>query len=77
MCGGKRCVCRDLVGKPEGKRPLRKPRHKWPYKIKYALNGMDSTISIHVVQDRDNWWVILKTVMSLRVPKNAGKILID
>jgi hypothetical protein len=65
------------VGKPEGKRPLGKPRRKWQYNIKYVLNRMGSADSIHVVQDRDNWWAILKTVMSLRVPKHAGKTLTD
>jgi len=75
--GGDRFVYSDLVGKPEGKRPLGKPRSKWQYNIKYILNRMGSEDSIHVVQDRDNWWAILKTVISLRVPKNVGKILTD
>ena len=62
MCGGKRCVYRDLVGKSDGKRPLGKPRHKWQYNksIKYIL----SVDSIHVIWFRDNCWDILKTVMS-------------
>ena len=65
------------VAKTEGKRPLGKPRRKWQCNIKYVLNRIGSADSIHVVQDRENWWDILKTVMSLRVPKNAGKILTD
>jgi len=65
MCGGKRCVYRDFVGKPEKKRQLGKPTRKWQYNIKYVLNRMGSVDSIHVVQDRDRWWAILKRVMSL------------
>ena len=63
--------------KSEAKSPLGKPRRKWQYNIKYVLNRMGSVDSIHVVRDRDNWWPILKTVMSLRVPKYAGKMLTD
>jgi hypothetical protein len=38
---------------------------------------MGSVDWIDVVRDREKWWAILKTVMSLRVPKNVGKILTD
>jgi hypothetical protein len=54
VCGGKRCVYRDLVGKSEGKKPLGKPRRKWQINVKYALNRMGSVDSSHIVQDRDN-----------------------
>jgi len=55
--GEKRGVYRVLVGKPEGKRPLGRPRHKWEDNIKMDLQevrcgGMDWN---HVVQDRDRW----------------------
>ena len=56
--GEKRSVYRVLVGKPEGKRPLVCPRHRWEDNIKMDLQevgcgGMDW---IELAQDRDRWW---------------------
>jgi hypothetical protein len=68
--GDKRNACRILVGKPEGKRPLGRPRRRWVDNIKMDLreigwNGMDW---IDLVQDRDQWRTLVNTVMNFRVP---------
>jgi hypothetical protein len=66
----KRNAYRILVGKPEGKRPLGRPRRKWDGNIRVDLReigwgGMDW---IDVAQDRNQWRALVNTVMSLRVP---------
>jgi len=58
------------VGKPEGKRPLGRPRRRWDNNIKMDLQevgcgGMDW---IELDQDRDRWWALVNTVMNFRVP---------
>ena len=68
--GEKRVVYRVLVGKPEGKRPLEKPRHRWQDNIKLDLRemgcgGMDW---IRLAQDKDRWRALVNAVMNLRVP---------
>jgi hypothetical protein len=65
--GEKRNAYRILVGKPEGKRPLGRPKHRWMDNIKTNLrwDGMDW---IDLVQDRDQWRALVNTVMNLRVP---------
>jgi hypothetical protein len=60
----------NVNGKPEGKRPLGRPRHRWVNNIKMDLReigwgGMDW---IDLTQDRDQWRVLVNTVMNLRVP---------
>jgi hypothetical protein len=61
---------RILVEKPEGKRPLGKPRRRWVDNIKIDLReigwgGMDL---IDLALDRDQWKALVNTVMNLRVP---------
>jgi hypothetical protein len=68
--GEGRGVYRVLVGKPEGKRPLGRPRYRWEDNIKMDLQevgcgGMDW---IELAQDRDRWRELVNAVMSLRVP---------
>jgi hypothetical protein len=68
--GERRGVYRVLVGKPEGKRPLGRPRHRWKDNIKMDLQeigcgGMDW---IELAQDRERWQALVNTAMNLRVP---------
>jgi hypothetical protein len=58
------------VGKPEGKRPLGKPKHRWVYNIRMDLReiGWDDTEWIDLIQDRDQWSALVNTVMNLIVP---------
>jgi hypothetical protein len=68
--GEKRGVFRVLVVKTKGKRPLRRPRHRWEDNIKAVLHevrcgGMDW---IDLAQDIDRWRVLVNAVMNLRVP---------
>jgi len=75
--GEGRGVYRVLVGKPEGKRPLVRPRRRWEDNIKMDLQevgcgGMDW---IELVQDRGRWRALVNAVMNLRVPQNAGNFL--
>jgi hypothetical protein len=66
-----------LVGKPEGRRPLGRPRHRWEDNIKIDLGeiGFGNVDWIHLTQDRDRWRALVNTVMNLRVPQNAGNFL--
>jgi hypothetical protein len=68
--GGGRGVYRVLVGRPEGKRPLRRSRHWWEDNIKMDLRevGMDGVNWIQLAQDRVQWRACVNTVMNLRVP---------
>jgi hypothetical protein len=68
--GEKGLAYRILVGKPEGKRPLGRQRRGWVDNIKKHLReiGWDGMDCIHLVQDRDQWWALVNTVMKLRVP---------
>jgi hypothetical protein len=64
------CTLRILVGMPEGKRPLGKPRRRWVDNIKMDLGeiGWDGVNWIDMVQDRDQWRALVSTVLNLRVP---------
>jgi hypothetical protein len=66
----KRNACRILVGTPEGKRPLGRPRLRWVDNIKMNLIeiGWDGVNWIDMAQDRDQWRALVNTVLSLRVP---------
>jgi hypothetical protein len=59
-----------LVGKPEGKRPLRRSRRRWEDNIKMDLKevGCVSIDWIELAQDRDGWQALVTAVMNLRVP---------
>ena len=59
-----------LVGKPEGKRPLGRPRHRWVDNIRMDLQevGCGYVDWIELAQDRDRWWTLVSAVMNLRVP---------
>jgi hypothetical protein len=58
------------VGKPEGKRPLGRPRRRWLDNIKMYLREIewDAMDWIDLAQDRDQWRALVNTVMNLRVP---------
>jgi hypothetical protein len=61
---------RILVGEPEGKRPLGRPRHRWVDNIKMGLReiGWDGIDLIDLAWDRDQWRTLVNTVINLRVP---------
>jgi hypothetical protein len=68
--GEGRGTYRILVGSPEGRRPLRRPRHRWEDNTKIDLQevgwgGMDW---IDMTQDRDRWRAVVSAVMNLQVP---------
>ena len=65
---------RVLVGKPEGKRPLGRPRRRWEDNIKMDLQevGGGGEDWMELAQDRDTWRALVSTVMNLRVPKKRG-----
>jgi hypothetical protein len=59
-----------LVGWPEWRRPLGRPRRRWKDNIKMDLRetGFGDVEWIHLAQDRDKWWALVNTVMNLWVP---------
>ena len=65
-----RGVHRVLVGKPEGKRPLGRPRRRWEDNIKMDLQevGGDCGDWMELAQDRERWRALVSTVMNFRVP---------
>jgi len=73
----RRGVIRVLVGKPEGKRPLRRPRRRWVDNIRMDLQevGCGYVDWIELVQDRDRWRTLVSAVMNLRVQRNVGNFL--
>jgi hypothetical protein len=68
--GEGRGVYRVLVGRPEGKRPLGRSRHRREDNIKMNLReiGIDGTNWIQLAQNRVQWWAFVNTVMNLRSP---------
>ena len=71
-----RGVRRVLVGKPEGKRPLGRPRHRWEDNIKidlWEVGGRGDWMEL--AQDRYRWQALVNTVMNLRVPLSAWNFL--
>jgi hypothetical protein len=61
---------RILVGKPEGKRPLGSPRHRWVDNVKIVVRdiGWDGIDWINLAQDKDQWMALVNTMMNLWVP---------
>jgi hypothetical protein len=67
--GEKRNVYRLLVGKPEGRRPLRRPRHRWlDIRMDLVEVGWGDVDWIGLPQDRDRWRALVNSVLNLRVP---------
>jgi hypothetical protein len=64
----KRNMCKLLVGKPEGKRPLGRRRHRWVYYIKMDLGKIGWGGMEWISQDRDRWRALVNVVMNLQVP---------
>jgi hypothetical protein len=67
--GEGRSVYRVLVGRPEGKRPLGRPRRRWEDNIKMELReiGIGGSNGIRLAQDRIQWRAFVSTVMNLWV----------
>jgi hypothetical protein len=68
--GENRNACRILVGKPEGKRSLGRPRHRWEDNIKIHFRdiGFGDVDWIDLARDGDQWRALVNTVMNLWVP---------
>ena len=65
-----------LVGKPEGKRPLGRPRRIWEDNIKMDFQevGCGGMAWIELAEDRDRWQALVNVVMNLQIPYNAGNL---
>ena len=68
--GEERGVYRVLVGKPEGRRPLERPRRRWVDNIKMNLKEVGCRYMDWIVlaRDRDRWRTLVSAIMNLRVP---------
>jgi hypothetical protein len=66
--GEGRGVYRVLVGKPEGKRPMGRPRRRWEDNIKMDHQEVGCGNWMERAQDRDRWRILVNTVMNFRVP---------
>ena len=66
-----RGVQRVVVGKPEGKRPMGRPRRRWKDNIKMDLQEVGAGCGdwMELAQDRDRWRALMSTVMNIRVPR--------
>jgi hypothetical protein len=68
--GEKKNVYRLLVGRPEGRRPLGRPRHKWIHNIKMDILEIELSVVdwIGLAQDKYRWRALVNPTMNLRVP---------
>jgi len=75
--GEGRGVHRVLVVKPEGKRSLGRPRHRWEDNIKMDLQEVGGGCRdwMELALDRDRWQALVSMVMNLQVQKNVGNFL--
>jgi len=75
--GEERVVYRVLVGKPEWRRPLVRPRRRWVDSIRMDLQEVGYVYMdwMGLAQDRDRWRTLVSAVMNIRVPWNAGNFL--
>jgi hypothetical protein len=66
---GERILYKVLVGKPEGKRPLARPRHRWEDGIRMDLGetGLEDGAWVQLAQNRGQWRAVVNAVMNLRV----------
>jgi hypothetical protein len=75
--GEMRNLYKVLVREPEGKKPLGRTRSRWKYSINLDIMemGWEGVDWIHLVQERDQWRAVVKTVTNLRVQLKAGNFL--
>jgi hypothetical protein len=68
--GEKRNPCRLLVGKPEGRRPLGRPRRRWVDNIRMDLVevGWGDVDWVGLAEDRERWRALVNSILNLRVP---------
>jgi len=67
---GKRNAYKFFFRTPKGKRPLRRPRHRWEDNIRIDLRGtgLEDEDWMHLAQDRNQLWALVNTVINLQVP---------
>jgi hypothetical protein len=75
--GEMRGVYRVLVGKPDGKRPLGRPRHRWEDDIKMDVQEVEcaSMDWIELAHDRDRWWALVNAIRNPSGSINCGEFL--